>query len=91
MSQGQNRPPHQNARTYPKTCEPREDDGFSLLRAPPSPPIALPEKEDCEDFSYSGPESDPDQRGGLMVNISDPLIPLDCIDDIFPDGLLMVI
>lgn len=96
MSQGLNRPLHENARTDPETCEPNKDNGLKapLPRAPQTPTVALPkqeeELEDSDDFSYSGFE--PDAGCGLVGSLTmdgNPEVMLDYIDDIFPGLLAM--
>ena len=102
MSQGLNARPHENAHKYPETCEPYEDDEWilwqddvnchgDLLRAPPTPTVALPnqeeEQQDSENFSYSGSESDRLDVGGMLMGTLcyGEAISLDGIDDIFPE------
>jgi len=71
MSRGLNRPPHENARTYPETCG---------RYAPRITTVALPEQEEeeqkCgEDLSDSGSDSESDLPvgGGLMcTSYGDP-------------------
>ena|SRR6266566_9223741 len=92
MPQGLNRPPRENARTYPETCEPYKPykrdgldnrlDNFDLQRAPQIRTVPLPKQEDGEDFSCSGSESN--LGGGLLATLDgDPAAIL--LDDILPE------
>ena len=78
-----NRPPHKNARAYPKTCGPFKElnrlenwlDNFRLPRAPRLPTAALPEKDYGQDIYYSGSGSNLNKKKLL----ADILSELECL------------
>jgi hypothetical protein len=87
QTQGLNRPPHENARTYPETHQSSHKDGIELPPAPRPPIIALPKQEDDEDFSDVGSELGLGGGPALSIMKHEPEPMLGCLDDIFP-GLL---
>ncbi len=96
MSQGPNRPPFQQARTYPEICGPYHDrqDDRNPPRTPRIPTVSLPEEvqDASKNFPCSYSESNPGLGGGLMVKLGgDPettvttVTSVGYLDAIFPE------